>query len=229
MMQFVVALLAAVFGGLGAVLLRSQQTILIDREKAAPQTAEGPAVSERLTLPPWYFTVGVIAVLVALALFVPWFYTVPMLLVVKTAAFCALLWPCAWIDAKLHLIPNRLLLIGLVVRLVILAAEIFTDAAETGYILISAGIAAGGIAVACLLCRLAVPHSVGYGDLKLLALMGLYFGMEYAWNGIFFALLILFFVSVGLLLTKRADRRSELPFAPFLFAGTVIAAFLTGI
>ena len=82
--------------------------------------------------------------------------------------------------------------------------------------------------LASILCRLLSPGSVGAGDVKLLGVMGLYLGVNHVWSPVFVTLIVLFCTGVYLLVFKKADRKSEIPLAPFLLIGTVIAAFLTG-
>lgn len=219
----ITAAAAALFSVFGFILFRGIHS-----------AADGPEFGNAAVFPEKggemrWLVLGMTVCNEAIALFLPWFYGITAMDTMKAVAFCTMLWPCAWVDWKLHLIPNRLLLMGLVARFLLFAVEFMISVQEACYIAIGSIIAAFGSAIACLLCRLAVPHSVGYGDVKLLAVMGLYLGMDYAWNGILLSLILLFFAAVFLLLTKRAERGTEMPFAPFLLIGTILAAFLTGI
>ncbi len=147
--------------------------------------------------------------------------------VLKMLCLCTVLWVCAWTDCKAYLIFNQVLLFGLAVFLVLFALQCVLAPENIRYAAIEAGIAAGGVFTAGLLCRMVMPGSVGFGDLKLLFFMGLYLGMH-IWNAIFYTLLASFAVSVYLLVTKRATRKTALPFAPFLLAGTLSALCLQG-
>ena len=66
---------------------------------------------------------------------------------------------------------------------------------------------------------------MGTGDIKLAFLMGLFLG----WPAILIALLSAFYigalVGVGLIMSGRKTLKSEVPFGPFLVAGTFLAMF----
>lgn len=66
---------------------------------------------------------------------------------------------------------------------------------------------------------------MGIGDIKLAFLMGLILG----WPNILAALFLAFFtgavIGVGLIAANRKTLKSEVPFGPFLVAGTVVALF----
>lgn len=173
--------------------------------------------------------IPILLVSLFLALFLPWMYDMEFYDIVLTLFFISMMWSCAWYDFYLHIIPNRVLIGALVIRAVLFAVQLLIQTSQIRYILLSSGMAALGLVIAAGLCRLVIPKSVGMGDIKLLAVMGLYLGMLNTWSAIFFSLLILFFLSVFLLVTKRAERNSELPFAPFVLFGTIFAAVLTGI
>jgi leader peptidase (prepilin peptidase)/N-methyltransferase len=71
-----------------------------------------------------------------------------------------------------------------------------------------------------------LPDAIGRGDVKLAGVLGLYLG----WFGqqTWFAGLLLGFVfggvvSIGLLLTRRASRKTEIPFGPYMMAGALVA------
>ncbi|HSI92407.1 MAG TPA: A24 family peptidase [Jiangellaceae bacterium] len=69
------------------------------------------------------------------------------------------------------------------------------------------------------------PGELGLGDVKLAASLGLLLGWI-GWGqvllGAFAAFLLGGLYSVGLLLTGRANRRSQIPFGPFMLAGALI-------
>ena len=66
---------------------------------------------------------------------------------------------------------------------------------------------------------------MGFGDVKLAFLMGLFLG----WPNILVALFLAFFIGaiigIGLIATGKKTLKSEVPFGPFLVAGTFISLF----
>lgn len=170
-----------------------------------------------------------LALCLGIAWFMPWFYGISVIETLKTVCFCALIWPCAYIDYKTHLIPNRILVTALLFRAILFLGEVIAEPEAWMYLVLSSLLAAVAFSLASLLCRLMIPGSVGYGDVKLLAVTGLYFGINEAWNGIFMALLITFFAAIYMLVIRHSGRKGEIPFAPCLWLGVVAAAFLTGI
>ena len=183
---------------------------------------KGKKISSLILIP-------IAGVSIFLVLFLPWMYDIGLFDVVLTVFFISMLWSCAWYDFSLHIIPNRILIGGLIIRAVLFSVQLLAEPSQIRYIVLSALMAASGLVIAAALCRLVVPKSVGMGDIKILAVMGLYLGMLNTWGAVFFSLLVLFFASVFLLITKKADRKTEMPFAPFLLIGTICAAILTGI
>jgi leader peptidase (prepilin peptidase)/N-methyltransferase len=75
------------------------------------------------------------------------------------------------------------------------------------------------------------PEGLGFGDVKLLGLLGLVLGWA-GWGvllaGVFLGLLTGALVSVVLLATRRAGWRTALPFGPPLLVGAVLALVLAG-
>lgn len=73
------------------------------------------------------------------------------------------------------------------------------------------------------------PQGLGLGDVKLLGFLGLvlgWFGWGVLMAGVFLGLLTGALVSVLLLATRRAGRRTAIPFGPPLLAGSVLALAL---
>ena len=84
-------------------------------------------------------------------------------------------------------------------------------------------VAAGAAAVS--------PEGLGFGDVKLLGLVGLvlgWVGWDVLLTGVFLGLAAGAVVSLLLLATRRAGWRTALPFGPPLIAGAVIALALAG-
>ena len=71
----------------------------------------------------------------------------------------------------------------------------------------------------------AYPAGMGFGDVKLAGVLGLYLGWL-GWAsvivGAFAGFLLGGVVSIGLVLGGRAGRKSAIPFGPFMLAGTLI-------
>jgi leader peptidase (prepilin peptidase)/N-methyltransferase len=134
-------------------------------------------------------------------------------------ALVAVLVPVALIDLEYRIIPNRITAVAAVAALAIGAV---TRPAGLPEQLIS-GAAAGGF---LLLFALAYPRGMGMGDVKLVAVLGLFLGRSVA-----VAVLagVLAGTLVGAAIIARtglsAGRKTAVPFGPFLALGGLIALF----
>ncbi|MCD7754241.1 MAG: A24 family peptidase [Clostridiales bacterium] len=200
---------------------------LTTKEPPEDTAGEGPQTGD--ASPSRAMIAGMFVVSVAMALFMRLFYGTDLLTIINTVALCTVLWTCAWSDYKVFLIPNRILLIGLLERGVLLAVQCLMDPENLVYYLVRSLLAAVVLLAVCGLCRLISAKAIGFGDIKLMALMGLFLGTDLIWAAMLFSMVAVFLCSLVLLLTKRADRQTEIPFAPFLLVGTVLAAFLTSV
>jgi leader peptidase (prepilin peptidase)/N-methyltransferase len=127
---------------------------------------------------------------------------------------CTVLVAVTLTDLELRIIPNALVLVGSVAGLVLLAV---TDPTAVPAHLLAAVLAGGSL----LVIALAYPRGMGMGDVKLVAMMGLYLGRAVAP-----ALIIAFAAGavVGLVMIARLGpgaRKRALPFGPFLAFGGV--------
>ncbi len=77
---------------------------------------------------------------------------------------------------------------------------------------------------------LVYPSGMGFGDVKLAGVLGLYLGWN-SWSsvvvGTFAGLLIGLATGVALLLLRRAGRNLRVPFGPYMLAGALLALFIT--
>ncbi|HEY2507669.1 MAG TPA: A24 family peptidase [Streptosporangiaceae bacterium] len=89
--------------------------------------------------------------------------------------------------------------------------------------------AAIGLAAALLFFLLQAfiyPAGVGWGDVKLSGVIGLYlgwFGLTAFLAGVLGGYLLAAVTGIGLIAARRASRKTQLPFGPFLLAGTLAA------
>ena len=141
----------------------------------------------------------------------------------------AILWPAAVFDHREFRIPNGILLIGLILWAVILLPEMILAWDNVPGELLSGAIAAAGILVIGFLFLLLAKGSLGMGDLKLLALMGLFLGIEGLIYSLLYSLLIAFFAAVFLLITKKKKKKDHIPFAPYILLGTIACFILSGV
>jgi leader peptidase (prepilin peptidase)/N-methyltransferase len=77
--------------------------------------------------------------------------------------------------------------------------------------------------------RFAYPKGMGYGDVKLAGVLGLYTGFL-GWGAwavaLFGGFLLGGVVSIGLVLAGRAGRRSKVPYGPFMVLGALLAVLV---
>jgi leader peptidase (prepilin peptidase) / N-methyltransferase len=66
---------------------------------------------------------------------------------------------------------------------------------------------------------------MGFGDVKFVIFMGLFLGFPKILVGLFLSFFFGAIIGIGLILLKRKKMKSQLPFAPFLIVGTLIAYF----
>jgi leader peptidase (prepilin peptidase)/N-methyltransferase len=157
-------------------------------------------------------------------------------------AFCYLAWisvPLAVIDARCQRLPDALTLPSYPVALALLGFAALLLPGGAGHFV---G-ALAGLALACgvfLLQVLLYPAGLGWGDVKLAGLLGLYLGwlggswLGGSWldqgtlvAGLFLGYLFAAVAGLVLIATRRASRKSRLPFGPYLLAGALTAILLS--
>nr|WP_081882390.1 A24 family peptidase [Cryobacterium sp. MLB-32] len=129
----------------------------------------------------------------------------------------------ALIDIDTHRLPNRILLPAYWIAAVLLAAAGLLAGEPERLV----GALIGGAALFALYLTLALVRrgAMGFGDVKLAGVLGLYLGWV-GWGelavGAFGAFLLGGLFGVALLLAKRAGRKSSIPFGPWMLAGAWI-------
>jgi leader peptidase (prepilin peptidase)/N-methyltransferase len=130
----------------------------------------------------------------------------------------------AVIDLRHHLLPDRVVLPSLGIAVVLLAGA--AAAHGDGAALLRAVVAAVVLFVVFLVLALIAPSGLGFGDVKLAALLGLYLGWL-GWNAVLLGAAAGFVVqallSLVLLAARRISLRGELPFGPAMLLGAALA------
>ena len=126
------------------------------------------------------------------------------------------------IDLDLFLLPKRLVypLLLATFGLLVIAAVASGDGVSLRRAVVG-GFSAWG---ALLVLHLVSPRGMGFGDVRLAALLGLdlgWLGASQVMLGIFAGFVLAAVVGVGLMVTRKAGRRDAVPFGPFLAAGTL--------
>lgn len=129
------------------------------------------------------------------------------------------------IDGKRHIIPNELVITGIILRLILWLGEfLYTGqcgAAMTSQIL-GGALGFGLLTAAALLSR----GGLGMGDAKLMGIIGLMAGVLGAYSTLFAGLLVSLCVSVYGLVRKKWGRKTAIPFGPCLAAGYTLTLLL---
>ncbi|MFP5312049.1 MAG: prepilin peptidase [Actinomycetes bacterium] len=144
------------------------------------------------------------------------------------------------IDVRHHLLPNRIVFPSYAVAGVLLLAAAAVawagavpEAAASGEILgvpvlrVVAG--AGILWLFYFVLRFIYPPGMGFGDVKLAGVLGMYLGYlswGHLFAGTFLAFLLGGLWSLALLAARRGTLKSAIPFGPFMLAGAAAAMLL---
>jgi leader peptidase (prepilin peptidase) / N-methyltransferase len=147
------------------------------------------------------------------------------------------------IDVRHHLLPNRIvfpsyavagaLLLGAVISLAVSAqgSGSVPAAAAQLFGVPALRILAGGAVLWLFyfVLRLVYPPGMGFGDVKLAGVLGMYLGYlgwPHIFAGTFAAFLLGGLWSIGLLASRRGTLKSAIPFGPFMLGGAAAAMVL---
>jgi len=152
----------------------------------------------------------------------------PTLSAIFLSIFAFLLLTVSFIDSDTQQIPDCLLVIATIVGViwVVLGHYFLIFPLTPGFIDAGLGILLGGMTL-LILDRLTMmlykKDGFGYGDVKLMAVAGLFLGWQLVCIAFFFAFITGGIYATALLATGHAKRNEYIAFGPFLCTGIIFA------
>lgn len=167
---------------------------------------------------------GIVAGIILCAEFLLFSYSVPKIL--RYLILLEAMFIIAWIDHHERRIPNKILLVMLAVRMLILIVEwLFVPSMGMALLISSSfGMLLGGGMF--LLVHFLSRGGVGMGDVKLFAVTGWYVGTSSIMSLVFLTVMVSAGYSIIMLILKKVKLKEEIPFAPFVLAGTILTMAL---
>lgn len=138
----------------------------------------------------------------------------------------SVLYFAAIVDFKKSIIPNSLIIAGLIMYLTFALISIFVVGVNAkSFLLISVagGLIIGGL---LLLVMLISKNALGMGDVKLFFVVGLMLGLKNCYEVLLISMVIMALTAIVLLLLKKVDRKTAVPMAPFMTIGFMICLAL---
>jgi leader peptidase (prepilin peptidase)/N-methyltransferase len=131
------------------------------------------------------------------------------------------------IDLEHYLIPNRVVYPTIALALPLLAGA---AALEHSWDRLEHALIGGAAAWALLLVvHLISPRGMGFGDVRLSFVLGLYLGWlgaDHVALGLFLGFLLGSVAGIALVVVRRRSRKEAIPFGPFLAAGAMVAVLV---
>lgn len=132
----------------------------------------------------------------------------------------------ALIDLDTRRLPDAIVLPSYPAALALLALASWNPGGDSDWASYVRALAGGGILFAVYFVTVLVyPAGMGFGDVKLAGVLGLYLGW-FGWGALFVGWFAAFLLgglyAVGLLLAGRAGRKTGVPFGPWMLLGAAI-------
>lgn len=149
-----------------------------------------------------------------------------VLLWLLLAAYAALGGALAWVDARTHRLPNRLVAaLALTTLSALLAGCLLAGQPDRAGRAALAGLATGALFLAL---HLAAPSGLGFGDVKLAPILGALAG-SLSWGHALLAAVLALFIGglhAAVVLLATRNRRAHIAFGPALLLGTAVVLCL---
>ncbi len=145
---------------------------------------------------------------------------------VKLYGLLVIVLAASMVDLKMKIIPNMLILAGLVFRFGIYAYEILSKSDMTSIIkndLIGLAIGFGVLTLVSIITK----QGIGLGDAKLFGIIGITGGSFCTYSTLFASLVISALISVILLISGKKTKKDTIPFGPCIALGYIVTILLS--
>ena len=170
--------------------------------------------------------VSVWGVYTAALLFIAYLLEYGPVKIIRYCILSAAIFYLAYLDIKSRIVPNRILLVLLAIRLFLLIPETVLYPDYLSVFITSSVFGAVAAMLLLIIGNLIAKKGMGYGDIKLFGVIGFYVGMQSVLGILFFSLVFAAVYCIVLLIRKKISARDEIPFVPFVFAGFAAASLL---
>lgn len=170
--------------------------------------------------------ITVICIVVATVLQISLYKNTMTVSFIKLYVLFVIVASAAIVDFKRRIIPNALIIFGLVFRVCVYAYEIFNNSDIKSILindLIGLAVGFGVLAIVSLITK----GSVGFGDAKLFGVIGIIGGSFCTYSTLLLSLIISTIVSLIGLTRKKIGRKDSIPFGPCIAIGYTVALLLT--
>ncbi len=130
-------------------------------------------------------------------------------------------------DYHKHEIPNKLIIAGFAMRAITIMCEALVSFEGIVNNLIFSVIGLIVCFLFMLFLSFITRHGIGYGDVKMVAWLGFCVGVVDVYYIAFYGVLVAAIVGGILVLTKKLDKKAQIPFAPFIWVGCSIVYITT--
>jgi leader peptidase (prepilin peptidase)/N-methyltransferase len=147
--------------------------------------------------------------------------------VVAYLYFAAISVALGFIDYDTRRLPNALTLPAYIVGPTLLAIDAAVQRGWTPFL--HAGIGMAALYAFYFVLAFVYPAGMGFGDVKLAGVIGLFLGwlgFGVLVTGAFLGFLLGGVWGIALMAMKRANRKSQVPYGPFMLVGSMLAIFV---
>lgn len=153
-------------------------------------------------------------------------YNAELLMTFRWQIAIGIIIPIAVIDFKEQIIPNKLLLIGLLFAVPMIGIQVFFNNEFIVNILGTAtmgAIVAGGI---FFIASIIMKDGIGAGDIKMFLFLGFLLAFRGIFNVLLYSMVISAIISIILLISKKKKVKDVMPLAPFTLVGVILSILL---
>lgn len=124
------------------------------------------------------------------------------------------------IDGKSHKIPNSMTI------LLLLSQTVAVFLVAKSYLNIWNVILSVAVLVLLVFVSKISKEQIGMGDVKLIAVLNLIYGLSFTAYSLLLSLIIMLLCTIPFLIMKKINLKSQIPFAPFLTIGIIVYILL---